>query len=182
MIIFYISLDPQSKDLINKLYQQLHIPMRKMAIIKLKDPNLAEEAVANSFVKIMDKIEKISGLPQDQRQVYSLGILKNECINLLRKEKKYLLTEDLEIYQDLDLTSPVEDQVLSKDSIDRLKEKIKNLSLEDRLLLSYKYEEGLTYKELGEKLGLGEEAAKKRGQRIIKSLRDSYQEGENSER
>lgn len=40
----------------------------------------------------------------------------------------------------------------------------------------------MTYKEIGEILSISEEAAKKRGQRILKKLRDKYREEGQDER
>lgn len=81
------NLDKKYKDLVNDLYKDLSGQMKAMALGLLKDPYQAEEAVANTFVKIIAHIEKISKIPCPQRQAYCVSILKNEIINILRREK-----------------------------------------------------------------------------------------------
>ena len=52
------NLDPKYKDLINDLYKDLSGQMKAMALGLLKDPYQAEEAVANTFVKIINRRDK----------------------------------------------------------------------------------------------------------------------------
>lgn len=176
------NLDPKYKDLINDLYKDLSGQMKAMALGLLKDPYQAEEAVANTFVKIIDHIEKISKIPCPQRQAYCVSILKNETINILRREKNYQATENLDSYQEKSSLSQVEAQIIEELEKTSLREKIKDLDQADRLLLIYKYQENMTYKEIGKILSISEEAAKKKGQRILKKLRDKYREEGQDER
>lgn len=181
MLIFLLSLDQEDRDLVNKLYDKLHIQMYRMALGILKDPHQAEEALSNTFLKIMDNIEKISKLPCPQMEAYSVSILKNESFNILRREKKYLPVEDLEYFEKNPTNNPIE-EIINKEILKDLVEKLEALEEKDRLLITYRYGRKMSYREIARLFSISEEAAKKRGQRIIEKLRQAYEEGEDSER
>lgn len=182
MLIFIAGLEQEEKNLVIRLYKKLNIPMYKIALNILKNREDAEEAVANSFIKIMEGIEKISKISCPQMEAYCVSILKNESINILRREKKYLLTEEIEDYQLQKTISPVEEEVTQKVQQEILIKILEELEEEDQLLVIYHYVDQMTYKDIAKLLGITEEAAKKRGQRILKKLKDKYKGGGYSER
>lgn len=59
----------------------------------------------------------------------------------------------------------------------KLTELIDRLDPDDRRFVYLRYAEEMGYKEIGELLNISEDAAKKRGQRLVKKLRKLYEGG-----
>ena len=59
----------------------------------------------------------------------------------------------------------------------KLTELIDRLDPDDRRFVYLRYAEEMGHKEIGELLNISEDAAKKRGQRLVKKLRKLYEGG-----
>lgn len=58
MIFLCLNLKDEEKDLIEIIYKGLYDKMKRRAITILKDENKAEEALSNSFFKIIKNIKR----------------------------------------------------------------------------------------------------------------------------
>ncbi len=63
----------------------------------------AEEALAQTFLKIIDNIDKISKLPCPQIEPHCVIIVKNESMNIIRKREKLVPTEDVDYFDHSDI-------------------------------------------------------------------------------
>ena len=68
----------------------------------------------------------------------------------------------------------MEDQIIREADVGRLTELIEKLPDEEKRIIYMHYVVRLGYARIGEQLGVSEEAARKRGQRVIKKLREWY--------
>ena len=71
----------------------------------------------------------------------------------------------------------VVDECIRNADIHRLAEVIDQLASDDRYFIYLRYTLEMGYREIGELLSISEDAAKKRGQRLVKKLRKLYEEG-----
>lgn len=86
--------DPQSPlyILLTALYNQHHKELVNYANYFVKDPEIAEDIVFDCYVKILthqDK-EKFANMELPELKAYIYRMVKNSCINYLRKIKKGL--------------------------------------------------------------------------------------------
>ncbi len=181
IIIFFNNLTDEQKELINKIFSDMNALFYYISYDILKNQFDAEDAVAQTFLNISDNIEKISGFSCPEIRPYCVTILRNESINILRREKKYISEENIDdLYQnshqgeayslEVDFLKTVDKEILAS-YIDKLSE-------DDRTLIYLRFINELSFKQISELLDITEESAKKRGQRILKKLRAYYEEGE----
>lgn len=181
IIIFFNNLTDEQKELINKIFSDMNALFYYISYNILKNQFDAEDAVAQAFLNISGNIEKISNLPCPEIRPYCVVILKNESINILRKVKKYTCEEDIDnLYQNLhkDEAYNLEEEFLKTADKEILLSCINKLSDDDKNLIYLRFLNELTFKQISELLDITEEAAKKRGQRILKKLRAYYEEGD----
>ena len=65
-----------------------------------------------------------------------------------------------------------EDVLLEKENAEELKCIIRKLSGDERMLLQLKYVDEANYREIADVLGITEETARKRAERLLRKLRD----------
>lgn len=101
---------------------------------------------------------------------FCVTIVKNTSIDMIRQSKRFAYVDTVDNLKD-ELEVSFEDDYINKSEILRLSEIIDMLPQEDRLLIQMKYVQEMRYAEIGALLGISEETAKKRGQRIIQKLK-----------
>lgn len=152
--------------------------MFSLAFSILKNKEDTEEAVSNAFIKIMENIDKISKIKCHEIAPYCVTILKNETINIIRKNKKYVTGEDLYMDNKKFLESSLEEELIKKYTIEDLKSHLNLLNEEEKNLLNYRYDKKLSFKEIGKSLNIPEATARKKHQRILQKLREKLEGGE----
>ena len=178
IIIFLNSITDEEKDLINMIFSKMNVKLYNISFGILKNNFDAEDAVAQTFLNISDNIEKISALPCPQIEPYCVVILKNESINIKRKHKKVVYEEDIDYLPQSDEAYGLEEEYLKIANKEKLISCINRLSDEEKNLIYLRFINELRFKHISELLDITEEAAKKRVQRILKKLREYYEEGE----
>lgn len=179
MIVIILGiLSDEEKDLVNKIFSKMNVKMYNISFNILRSDADAQEAVSQTFLKIIDNIEKISALPCPQVEPYCVIILKNETINIMRKYKKTVYAENVDYFNHNDRDCDIEEEYLKTANREKLLSCINRLSDDDKGLLYLRFVYEMGFKQISELLGITEEAAKKRGQRILKKLRSYYEEGD----
>lgn len=165
------------KSLVEKIFRDHYDRFRWISLRIVKAEHLADDAVAAALVKIMDNISRINEMPYTQMMAFCVTIVKNASIDIIRDLKK---TQSTELIDTIDggVRYSVEDQCQFNSDVQRLTQAIDRLPQEERFLVYMKYVQGLKYPEIAKILGISEETAKKRGQRILKKLKKKFEEGE----
>lgn len=158
----------------------MNVKMYNISFNILKDKYDAEEAVAQTFLKIIDNIEKISTLPCPQIEPYCVVILKNETMNIIRRRKKLVHVEDIDYFYHSEEDYNIEEEYLETLDKEKLISCINRLSDEEKYFIYLRFVNEMKFKDISELLGITEEAAKKRGQRILRKLSLYYREGDRS--
>ena len=125
----------------------------------------------------MDNIERISELPCPQMTAFCVTIVKNASIDILRQSKKHVYVDSIDAFAEKS-SDNFEDAFIQKQNIQRLVELVHLLADEERYLIHMRYVQNMNYAEIGAMLGISEESAKKRGQRVVKKLKRLFERGE----
>lgn len=169
MLIYLNLIDSQEeKSKFEQIYNSYKHTMFYVAKSILKDDYLSEDAVHNAFINIAKSMDKISEVHSNRTKGYVLVIVRNLSLNILKNQKKTVDIEGFEenIANDLIL----EDEVLSKLSVDSIVEKIVSLPVIYKDVLYLSYVEDLNTQEISKLINISNEAVKKRLQRGRKIL------------
>ena len=178
IFILFSIMQNTERDFVNNLFSKMNVKMYNISFNILRDKFDAEEAVAQTFLKIIDNIERISALPCPQIEPYCVIILKNETMNIIRKRKKVVHVENVDYFDHKDEAYDIEEEYLETVDKEKLLTCINRLSDQDKTLIHLRFANEVGFKHIAELLGITEEAAKKRGQRILKKLRQFYEGGD----
>ena len=115
----------------------------------------AEDAVHETFIAIMKNKEKYLQLSCSEFTKLAVVIMRNKCIDQVRKEKKIVEEdiEDLEYRMDFE-ESPLEEELIKKEEKARVKKAFDQLDPISQQLLLLKYSYGLSYKKIGQDLSM----------------------------
>ncbi|HHV09744.1 MAG TPA: sigma-70 family RNA polymerase sigma factor [Clostridiales bacterium] len=165
------------KDLVNQIFSKMNVKMYNISFRILRSHSDAEEAVSQTFLKIMEHIEKIASLPCPQREPYCVIILRNETMNIIRQRKKAVYAEDIDYFEHNDESYNVEEEYIKTVEKEKLLSCVDSLPEDERNFIYFRFVHDMSFKKIAELLDITEEAAKKRGQRILKKLRSYYEGG-----
>lgn len=167
IFIFFNVISEENTDLVNKIFSKTNVKMYNISFNILKNKIDAEEAVSETFLKIIENIDKISSFPCPKIEPYCVVILKNERMNILRKNKKVLQVEDMDSLNN-DESNKLEEEFLETEDKEKLLSQLNKLTDIDRNFIHLRYVHEMKYRKIGEILKISEEAARKRNQRILK--------------
>ena len=175
-------LTPEQKQFLEKLFKRHNVAFYNTAKDLLHTDDDAEEAVARTFLKIIDHIERIFHIPPAKRLRYCVVIVKNESVNLLRERSKaacfsQTFAEDITLSPDPpDRTEALSEQ---EEAVEYLHAALSRLSEEEWWLVNYRFIQEKSYAEIAQLLNINEAAARQRGRRVLKKLRELYEKEEN---
>lgn len=160
--------NPKTKA--ERLYYAYRRQMFAAAYEILGDSTLAEEAIQNSFEKIIKSRCKIN--EKDEKRVRALLrlVCRNAAVDILRKNKRvYELREDFPDEESGDIA----DIIVSKENLTELLDCIDSLRPVYRDVMLLKFYHGYENREIAKMLGITEDAVRKRierGRRELKAL------------
>ena len=155
-----------------ELYNLYYRLLLYIAFEYLHDMGKAEDATQEAFLSIAKNIKKINGTGNKSKNLCVI-ILKNKCIDILRKEKT--LIENIDDYDFADPNPDQLDLLLQKESVEELMGALDKISERRKMLLQLKYFHDYSQKEIAELLGISTKTvntelfrAKKNLQQILK--------------
>ena len=102
MISIYLSMldTEQERKKVRELYEEHKYALLHYAIKIIKNQDMAEDAVHNAFISIIEKKEKYLKLNCRDFRRLAVIIVRNKCIDMLRKQKPFanIPIEELEIF------------------------------------------------------------------------------------
>lgn len=141
-------------DPVYELYEQYKTGIFRFALSILKDPQLAEDVLQETFLRILSG----RGSPSPgKEQAFLYRVARNICYDILRKRKR-------ETEEATESAAPAENTW-------EFVELIAPLSPKEQEIIALKIIGGLTHKEIGAILHITTAAAKKRYERAIEKLR-----------
>ncbi len=145
---------------IGDIYDAMSRQIMALALSILHDRGYAEDAMQDTFVKIIEKIDTYRD--DGNARAWIMQIARNTAIDIGRKRcRDICLDEDMGGYE------------FSNDVAERLsvEDALRRLPLTDREIVVMHTMSGLRHREIGDILGMSEDAVQKRYRRAISALR-----------
>ena len=177
MLIIYISMleTEEDKDIFIQLHDEYSGVMFKRAYSILRDTALAEDVVQESFIRILKNFKKIEKKKCPQTRKYFVNIVRTISIDVYRKNKKQQTIS----FDEFEATI-IDEFANTEDILDgkELESHLLKLPKSYYIIMSLKYDDGYSYKEIAEILSINEENVKKRLLRARTKLREILAEQE----
>ncbi len=141
------------------LYKRYHKKVLDKCHSLVKNRHLAEELTEDIFSKTFEKLSSFKNLSSFSSWLYSLSY--NHCIDYLRNKKKLHYPEynrENELPEIVDET----EENLNEIDYDKMMIIFEMIHPEEKALLTMKYQDNLSMKEIGVSLRVSEDAAKMR--------------------
>ncbi len=154
-----------------ELYRLYSSTMLYIAKSILHDHYLAEDAVIQAFIRIIDNLNKIKTINCYQTRGFVVIIVRNIAFDFLRHQNR---SKTVSIDDNLDYLSdeePVLDNITTKEACSRITDAITKLNKNYSDILYLKMEFEYSNKEISKILGISEENAKMRLSRARRALK-----------
>lgn len=159
MLAFYLTLIDQeeSRSLFETLYEQHRFTMLAMANRILHDPQLAEDAVHDAFLRIIGHLDKFPRMDCNKTRSYVVIIVKNIALDMLRRQNRLSECALPEFGEDLwDLDANVEQHLLDREAALAFSEGLRQLGQPQVDILTLKLVHGFKSREIAAMLKLPE--------------------------
>lgn len=169
MLIFYLSL--LETDLDRLFFTQIYaLHERKMyaaANSVLHSPEKAEDALHDSFLKVIKHFDTCRTIPEDEMATWLITIVKRTALDIWKRESRSVNFDDLSAPDLFVAVDHVEDSI----SYQELVEKIRALPDNYREILELKFVLEWSDKEIAETLGINSNTVRSRIMRGRELLR-----------
>ena len=123
----------------------------RIAFHILEQQDEAEDAVQETFLKLWEMSGKLDDV--ESAKAYSIRILKNECLDRLRKAKKSVPADQVLVREPI---SPTDEQIDARRRLEKVLGAIKSLPDSQKQVLLLRTVEGLSYEEISKKMGMSQ--------------------------
>ena len=154
------------------VFKQYYKPLCQFSYSFIKDQNTAENLVQEVFVKLWEKRENITNI--DNLLSYLMGMVRNQSIDFLRKEKT-----NSKVYIQLRPESSentTEEQISKNEFEEKLLKSILNLPERCRTAIEMSRFDGFSNKEIAQKMEISVKGVEALIGRSLKLLRSELQE------
>ena len=132
-------------------YLPLAPMLYRIAFHILEQQDEAEDAVQETFLKLWEIRDKLDDV--ESAKAYSIRILKNECLDRLRKAKKSVPADQVLVREPI---SPADERIDAKRRLEKVLGAIKSLPDSQKQVLLLRTVEGLSYEEISKKMGMSQ--------------------------
>ncbi|MBO7269132.1 MAG: RNA polymerase sigma factor [Bacteroidales bacterium] len=132
-------------------YLPLAPMLYRIAFHILERQDEAEDAVQETFLKLWEIRDKLDDV--ESAKAYSIRILKNECLDRLRKAKKSVPADQVLVREPI---SPADERIDAKRRLEKVLGAIKSLPDSQKQVLLLRTVEGLSYEEISKKMGMSQ--------------------------
>lgn len=170
MLSLYLTMLDTSEDQ-NKFEVLYHLHKRTMLYVArdiLKDNYLAEDAVHEAFIRVINNFTKIGEANSSQTRYFLIVIVRNVSLTMLEKQRKTVFLDDMEPV--VGGQDNIEAQVFDTIECQKIVDALELLPVQYRDVLYLRYVEEYKFPEIAHLLGLNQELVKKRAQRGKKKL------------
>lgn len=171
---------PEEKKRFEELYHQYERLLYFIAKQRLGDVQLAEDAVNETFIRVIKHFDGIEEIDSPRTKRYLVVILKNVCSDIYAKQKRqsdYSAGDDLEFIADSKaLDSPsTQDLFFQKFDLEIIQMALKTLPDEQQEVLYLSVVACKSREDIAELTGTNIETVKKRLYRARKKLREALE-------
>lgn len=177
MLAFYLAMiDTQrDRDKFECLFHQYERCLKYTAQNILRDEHLAEDAVQETFIRIIGCLDKIDEADEHKTVSFLMTVIKNISYDIKRKQSKANTENSLEELLDLDADpedrkSRPDTLLLHREETEMILDTIRCLPPDYRYVLSLKYAHGCGSAQIAALLDCSEELARVKLSRARKCL------------
>lgn len=135
-----------------KLYDHYAEKVYSVALLHLKQPELAEDLVQTAFLKLWESRAALDEVQSFAGWFYTLT--RNLIISSLRKQGTQAGYLDFLKQRQGLLTITPDQDIVRKEQLRLIRQGIQQLSTQQRIAFTLQNEEGLSYKIIGERMGI----------------------------
>jgi RNA polymerase sigma-70 factor, ECF subfamily len=154
-----------------RVWEAFHTPLQQFIRRRISDEATAEDVLQDVFLKIHQHVETLRDVKKLESWIYQ--ITRNAIIDSYRSSRPATSLEAAEV---LDLPEELPDDDVVSELLPCVRAMVRNLPELDRQALVLTEYQGLTQKELAERLGLSFSGAKSRVQRAREKLKQQLLE------
>jgi len=156
-----------------QIFDEYYALMIRVAIGILKDRALAEDAVSESIVKLIENISNIGEVSCYKTKSYIVIIVRNTSLNILKKAKRSQ-SLDGEHSDIVDIDAQIPETLISMEGYESIVGIVKSLppTLKDVAVLSLVH--GYSHNEIAELLGISYDTVKMRLSRAKQAIRNAF--------
>lgn len=170
LLIFLEMLDGEEENIFLEFYEENKKMLFSVAYKLVGNEHLAENALQEAFISIIKNKDKMLELKGERLKKWSVVIVKNKCIDIMRKEGRM---ETLHLEDENIATETVtEDETLKKYEAETIKRYLGELDELSKQILYLKYLFGYSYKEISQTVNVSEKNAEMRVHRAKSKLRE----------
>lgn len=177
MLSFYLTLIDTEEE--KSKFEQLYLTYRQMMFFVakqiLEDSYLAEDAVHQTFLKIIDHFDKIGEIDCPKTRGFIVTIVQNQSIDLYRKRKRQEARSFDEISYQFADNKDSDGQI---EALNPVAEAITKLPVHLAAVIRLRYSQGYSPKEIAKILDISEQNVYKRIQRAKEQLSTILKERE----
>ena len=156
-----------TKEAFKQIYDTWLEPIRRFIYYKTGDASLTDDLVQDVFVKLWENQHKVN---QDSVKSYLYKIAQNLSINQFKKRQaaiRFMQKETGNAHDD----NKGDEQMEADERDKALQQALARLSEKNRVVLLMHKMEGLSHKEIAERLDISQKAVEKRMHKAMESLR-----------
>ena len=176
MLLFLLNLvdSPEDKKKVEELYYKYRTLMKYIAMKMLHNEDMAEDAVGDALVSLIENLDRIDGVETDDTKAFVYIVIRNVCLNKYNKSIRHP-TENIDdfIEYQLDDTDVFEDIYLND-----YFQCFTKLSPIYRDVMELKTYYDMSTKDIASILYISEDLVRKRIERARKLLKDLVERGE----
>ena len=156
------------KEEIERLYISSHQRLLNMARLMLKDDDDAQDAVSDVFARLADGS---LNLPTDHPERYLMATVRHLCLDHIRK---MTLRERIERRTSLTESEPASLESELERATEMIDYAEKNLSRQTWRVFQLRFDDGLLYREIAERLGISEVTVYKHLAEALQKLKENF--------
>ena len=149
--------DP-SAELLRRALDEYEVPLTRYAVSILGDLERARDAVQDTFIKLL---RQDPSAVEAKVKSWLFTVCRNRCLDIMKKEKRMIAVDDEQIAalpEERDDPAKAlrrsEDRAQVDRDLQELVERIEQLPPRQREVMRLKFQGELSYKEIGEALGI----------------------------
>lgn len=169
MLSFYLTLaeSEDDKDKFERIYHQYKRLMLSCAYSILKEESLSEDAVHDAFMRILKNLNKIDKVDSPRTRGFVVVITENTAKTIYNRINRVKIVE---LDENIPMDENVEYNAEQNLTAEYIAEKISQLSENHRAVMTLRYINGLSDREIASLLGISHSLVRKRLERGRKAL------------
>ena len=167
--------DESDRAFMISVYEEHRKLMLQKAKSMLKSDWDVHEVIGDACGKLVAKVDVLRQLSGDSLRRYVVITVEHAAIDLIRKknrENQYVFLSDDEILQSIpSKENAVDETIIRAGELKTLKLALSKLSNRDRWIMSMRYDEQLSHREMARRMGVKEKSVSVILDRVYKRLR-----------